>query len=193
MIWLAAGLVLTAMVGAAAWYVRATNVETPDYSVERADGRIELRAYPELVVAEVTRPGSRTEAVRAGFGALARYIFARDRPGDKIAMTAPVTQMPDAADWRVGFIMPGGAALADLPPPGDDVTLRHWPERRVAAIRFSGRWTDAAFDARAEELAYWIAAEGLEAAGPPILAYYNDPFTPAFLRRNEVIVPLAAP
>jgi hypothetical protein len=64
------------------------------------------------------------------------------------------------------------------------------PAQRVAAIRFSGGWTDARF-ARAETtLSDWMAEEGLTAAGPPTYAYYNDPFTPPFLRRNEVLVPL---
>ncbi|MCX7344583.1 MAG: heme-binding protein, partial [Alphaproteobacteria bacterium] len=63
------------------WYVQTRNVEIARYEVLEADGDIEIRAYPALVVAEVTRTGNRDEAVRAGFGPLARYIFAKERPG----------------------------------------------------------------------------------------------------------------
>lgn len=109
---------------------------------------------------------------------------------EKIAMTAPVTQTSDDGQWRVRFLMPAGRTLADLPVPAGDVRLVEVPAQRVAAIRFSGGWTDTAF-ARAEAtLDAWLAAEGLAAAGPPTYAYYNDPFTPPFLRRNEVIVPI---
>ena len=37
----------------------------------------------------------------------------------------------------------------------------------------------------------WIDAQGLTPTGPVEFAYYNDPFTPWFLRRNEVLVEVA--
>ena len=36
-------------------------------------------------------------------------------------------------------------------------------------------------------------AAGLAPAGPPVYARYDPPWTPWFLRRNEVLVPLADP
>jgi hypothetical protein len=185
-------LVLVLGVGAGVlWYVRATAVETPAHSVERAEGPIELRRYPPMIAAEVTRTGDRQAAVRAGFSPLARYIFGRDRPGEKIAMTAPVTQTPAGDAWTVRFLMPAGWSLDTLPDPKGDVRLVELPAQRMAAIRFSGRWTDARFMEQEARLRDWLAARGMAAAGPPVHAYYNDPFTPAFLRRNEVLLPLA--
>ncbi|MEI7881439.1 MAG: heme-binding protein [bacterium] len=35
----------------------------------------------------------------------------------------------------------------------------------------------------------WMKANGLIAAGEPIWARYNPPFTPWFMRRNEILVP----
>ena len=93
------------------WYVQTRNVEIARYEVLQADGAIELRAYPPLLVAEVTRTGTRDQAVRAGFGPLARYIFAQERGGEKIAMTAPVTQTAEGGSWTVRFIMPSGYSL----------------------------------------------------------------------------------
>lgn len=185
-----AGLIL---LGGCAWIFYAQNVEQPSYTLERAAGAIEVRAYPELVVAEVTRPGQRYDAVRSGFGPLARYIFAREREGDKIAMTAPVTQRADQpdGDWSVQFIMPSHYTLEDLPDPANaDVTLRNLPAQRRAAIRFSGVATDASIAEQETLLRDWMAAEGLQPLGAPIYAYYNDPWTPGFLRRNEVLFDL---
>jgi len=86
------------------------------------------------------------EAVRAGFGPLARYIFAKERPGEKIAMTAPVTQKADGPSWTIQFIMPSAYNLDRLPKPsGMDVQLRALPPARRAAIRFSGWWSDELF------------------------------------------------
>jgi hypothetical protein len=174
------------------WYVQTRNVEIAPYRTLEADGGIEIRDYPPLVVAEVTRPGTRDEAVRAGFGPLARYIFASDREGEKIAMTAPVTQTPEGTGWAVRFVMPSGLPLDRLPrPAGAEVKLAELPAARRAAIRFSGWWSDELFEQKNTELLGWLTRKGLSPLGDPTFAYYNDPFTPGFLRRNEILYDLA--
>lgn len=173
------------------WYVQTRNVEVARYEVLEADGDIEIRAYPALVVAEVTRTGNRDEAVRAGFGPLARYIFAKERPGEKIAMTAPVTQKSEGNAWTIQFIMPSGYDLNHLPKPsGADVQLRELPPARRAVIRFSGWWSDDLFKTKDAALLDWLDKKGHEPIGTATFAYYNDPFTPGFLRRNEILYDL---
>ncbi|MCF1184008.1 heme-binding protein [Marichromatium gracile] len=186
------------------------NVETPDYRVVERDETIEIRDYPALIVAEVRREGDRRAALSAGFGPLAGYIFAKEREGESVSMTAPVTQTPadepiamtvpvtqtptDAAgQWAVRFIMPARYDLDSLPAPaGETVRLRALEPRRVAAIRFSGRATDALIAEQESRLRAWLETRGLAVAGAPTYAYYNDPLTPGFLRRNEVMLELAA-
>lgn len=173
------------------WYLQTRNVEIARYQVIEAHGPMEIRAYPALTVAEVTRTGTRDQAVRSGFGPLARYIFAREREGEKIAMTAPVTQKSEDGSWTIQFIMPSGYTLDSLPKPaGTDVRLREIPATRRAAIRFSGWWSDELFRAKDAALRDWLEGKGLETAGTPVFAYYNDPFTPGFLRRNEILYDL---
>ncbi len=175
-----------------AWWVVVRGVETPDYTLVAQEDGLELRDYPALRVAEVERSGSRGDAVSAGFRPLAGYIFAREREGDSIAMTAPVTQTPEGEGrWLVRFIMPEHYSLEDLPrPAGDAVTLRELEPQRMAAIRFSGRADDALVEEHERRLRDWMAERGLEAAGGPVYAYYDDPMTPGFLRRNEVLIPV---
>ena len=74
------------------WYVQTRNVEVARYEVIEADGPIEIRSYPALTVAEVTRTGTRDQAVRAGFGPLAGYIFASDRGGETIRVDAALVR-----------------------------------------------------------------------------------------------------
>jgi hypothetical protein len=168
-------------------YTRAT-VETVDYAVTKAEGSMEIRDYPALVIAEVARSGGRDAALRAGFSPLAGYIFAKERPGDKIAMTAPVIQTGEADDWQVSFVMPAGSTLESLPEPvRDGVKLRSLPPRQRAAIRFSGVADDAMFAEKEGALRAWLSGQGIE-AGAVTLAYYDDPMTPGFLRRNEVLL-----
>ncbi|WP_373504180.1 heme-binding protein [Aestuariivirga sp.] len=151
-----------------AWYVTTRNVEVARYEVIEADGAIEIRSYPALVVAEVTRTGNRDEAVRSGFGPLAGYIFAKERPGDKIAMTAPVTQSSEGTNWTVRFIMPSSYTLDQLPRPSDaDVQLRELPPVRRAVIRFSGWWSDELFETEDAKLRDWLSKKGLRPLGTP--------------------------
>jgi effector-binding domain-containing protein len=128
--------------------------------------------------------------VQSGFSPLARYIFAKDRSGEKIAMTAPVVQKPINDKWTVSFILPSNISLEEAPEPSDDVKLVTEPARLMATLRFSGVWSDRRFEEAANRLRRWIEGEGLRIQGPFEYGYYNDPFTPAFLRRNEVLVPV---
>ncbi|MEL6979392.1 MAG: heme-binding protein [Pseudomonadota bacterium] len=190
LIYLLGGVSALAVLFVAFWWAAAFFAERPEHRLVRQDGAFELRDYPALLAAEVTKPGARGAAVRAGFGPLAGYIFAREREGPSIAMTAPVTQLPaESGAWRVRFIMPKRYSLEELPQPvSGDVALVEIPARRMAVIRFSGAWSDERFAQKAKALIAWMTAQGFKAAGPPVFAYYNDPMTPGFLRRNEVLV-----
>jgi DNA gyrase inhibitor GyrI len=184
---LAGGLVL---LGAGAWIYAVSTVEQPKYTAVVTDGAIELRDYPTLVMAEVTRQGDRGDAVRSGFSPLAAYIFAKNREGETVSMTAPVLQAAGPSDtaWVIRFVMPSKYTLETLPKAaGDDVRLIEVPAGRRAAIRFSGVATDTLIAMQEALLRAWLAARSITPIGPPTYAYYNDPFTPGPLRRNEVL------
>ena len=204
----AAGGLAVAALGGWVWYT--TSVEQPAYTSVSLDGDIEIRDYPGLVVAEVRHKGERYEAVGKGFRSLAGYIFAKNRPGPQIAMTAPVIQRPaemaatppdssgpaaaSTTDWTVRFVMPAQYTHADLPDPADNaVRLVTVPPTRWVAIRFSGVTTNELLADREATLRAWMARQGLFPEGPPAFAYYNDPLTPGFLRRNEVLFEIAGP
>jgi hypothetical protein len=186
------GLAVLGVAAIAVFVFVVQNVEQPPSRTLVQDGPFELRDYPSLVVAEAAPEGDRRQALSAGFGSLAGYIFAKDREGERIAMTAPVTQSRAGDDWAVRFFMPAGYGLDRLPAPaGPDVRLRETPARRMAVVRFSGRAGDTQLAERESELRGWMAARGLAPAAEAVYAYYNDPLTPGFLRRNEVMIPVA--
>jgi effector-binding domain-containing protein len=163
--------------------------EVPDYQLVEAEGDIEIRDYPELLVAEAAAAGERTAALNAGFRKLARYIFAEDREGEGIPMTAPVLSEPGGPGWRTRFVIPAELSREELPPPGPGVEIVAVPPRRVAAIRFSGRATDQRLRAKEAELKAWLERKG-KAAGAVSYAFYNSPYVAPALRRNEVMIEL---
>jgi hypothetical protein len=184
----------------------ATAVEEPAFKTFLQEGAFEIRDYPSLVVAEVTVSGGQKEAASKGFRLLAGYIFGGNKrrqsipmtapveqapSSEKIAMTAPVTQIADAGNWIVRFTMPRAYTLDTLPEPNDPkVQLKRLPTERVAVIRFSGLAGKGDVDAKTTELVALIKAHHLRAIGPVSLAQYNPPWTLWFMRRNEVMIPI---
>jgi hypothetical protein len=69
--------------------------------------------------------------------------------------------------------------------------LRDVAASRVAVIRFSGFWSDANYQKHLMRLQSTLAANGLNPVGEPVYSRYNAPFTPWFLRRNEIWLHLA--
>lgn len=205
--WALAGAAVAAL-GTVTYAQYRSNSEEPDYTSIQKDGAIELRDYPALVVAEVTHIGDRRRAAGAGFRRLAAYIFAQDRPGAKIAMTAPVLQdqtqkiamnspvIQDAEQggaWRTRFIMPPEYTLDTLPEAAEDITLTELPARRMAAIRFSGNGNGADLRENEDLLRSWIAEQdGLSITGEAEFAFYDAPMVPPPIRRNEVMIPVAS-
>lgn len=171
--------------------------EQQHYEVVREYSDFELRRYPDHVVAETRVTGSFEGAGNASFRRLAGYIGGRNAASRKVAMTAPVVQEAEdeaAGRFVVGFVMPAELDRASAPDPSDpDVQLRSVPAQTAAALRFSGRWTRERYDEHARRLYAALDAAGIEAVGPPRFARFDPPWTPWFLRRNEVVVPVRPP
>jgi hypothetical protein len=170
-------------------------VEQAKYVVLKEIGKIEIRSYPRLVIARVDGYGD------GGFNLLFRFISGENRQKSDIAMTAPVVSEEIAMTapvlserGSIAFIMPEGFTLETTPEPLDDrVKILEVPERVVAALRFSGRWSNSIFKKKTEELLAEIENAGLKVAGQVFSMRYNGPFTPWFLRRNEVAVEVELP
>ncbi len=177
-------------------------IEEPDHEVIRSFDNVELRQYAPYVVAEVVLDASPEDAGNQAFPILAGYIFGKNKGEKKFAMTAPVTQTAapmrmdmtapvtqaaTADGMRVQFVLPKGVTLATAPEPIDPrVQLREVPAGTWAVIRYSGTWSQANYLEHLGELKATLQAAGVATQGEPVLARYNAPFTPWFLRRNEI-------
>ena len=170
-------------------------VEQAKYEVLKKIGKIEIRRYPRLVIARVDGYGD------GGFNLLFRFITGNNRQKSDIAMTAPVVSEEIAMTapvlsetGSIAFVMPDGFTLETTPEPLDDnVKIVEVPERVVAALRFSGRWSNSIFQKKTEELLAEIENAGLTVSGQVFSMRYNGPFTPWFLRRNEVAAEVELP
>lgn len=178
----------------------------PTFDQLRAETPFELRAYPELVLVKTAMSND-----DRAFQRLFRYIsganagkreIAMTAPvlqstgtseGAKIAMTAPVLQSDGESGAEMAFILTSDFTPETAPMPTDPaVELATLPRRQVAVVTFNGRANDALVAEWQDKLDTWMAENGLLAIGPAELAQYNPPWTIPSLRRNELLVPVAA-
>ena len=138
-----------------------------------------------------------------GFSPLANFIFGGNTSRQKIAMTAPVSAQPQSekiamttpvavtgqGEYTVSFMIPKEYTIDTLPVPDDKrVRFVEHPPQTFAAVRFSGPFRQPNFDRYIKKLHTWMAENDLQAKGEPIIAGYNPPITPNFLKHNEILI-----
>lgn len=188
---------------------KAYAIEKPAYEVVQEDGKIEIREYPPMLLAEVTVTGDREEASSKAFRKLADFIFGSNQVQSKIKMTSPVVQTKVKSEkikmtspvvqtqttegmWVVNFMMPSKYTMETLPKPTNtEITIRETKPYKSLSIRFSGKWKQSKLDKKTKELRNYAKNKGLKIDGQPEYAFYDPPFMPGFMRRNEVHFRLA--
>lgn len=172
-------------------------VKTIEYKILRIIGKVEIRIYPRIIIAKVAN--IETDS----FGLLFRFISGNNQQKEKVKMTSPVVSQrtsqeikmtsPVLSDFReqgyMAFVMPQEFNIETTPEPLDSrVKIEEVPSRTVAVLRFSGGWSEKNFEARKEELLETLKNAGVKTKGGVFTMLYNPPFTPGFLRRNEVAI-----
>lgn len=187
-------------------YLPTRNIDMPGYTVVETKQDYEIRRYDAYIVAETRREGNPAEAVSDGFSELFRYISGNnvgsslismtapvfrspEQRGTKIPMTAPVLRQGEGSSSVIAFVMPPGSTLEELPrPTSPSVTLRPVDAHTVAVVTFSGYATEEAIAEKTELLLNALRRDGVAARSAARIALYNPPWTPPFMRRNEVMV-----
>jgi hypothetical protein len=181
--------------------------ETLGYNIIKQDGDFEIRQYNSYITAQVEVLSDMRDATSAGFMKLFNYISGNNISKAKIEMTIPVTEeqvsvsqkIPMTAPvttekmannaYIVSFIMPSNASLDMLPEPKDkSITFKQVPEHQAAVITFHGRMREELAEKKIKELNEWLLKNHMKPKSNFILAQFNPPWIPGFLRKNEVIV-----
>ena len=89
----------------------------------------------------------------------------------------------------MSFMIPAKLKTEEVPKPsGGPLTVREFAAGRFAVLRFSGG-RDATKEAESlAQLKTWMNTEKLSVLSSPVYAYFDPPWTPPFLRRNEVML-----
>jgi hypothetical protein len=108
----------------------------------------------------------------------------------KIGMTAPISDEKYGEKMhRISFTMPSKYTLETLPEPDDPkIKFKEVKNQKTAILRFSGRVKQKLAYKKMEEMRKLLAEKNLNPKSNFIVAQYNNPAVPGFLRRNEILV-----
>jgi len=161
--------------------------ESAPYKVVRTDGHFQVRDYPVLVVVQTPRRDADDSFMK-----LFRFIGGQNAIKQKIAMTTPVFMAGAATNATMSFVMPKSMHAEQVPQPTEPgVTVTSLPAARVAVLRFSGGRSAHNESKALARLTDWMKKEKLTPAGDPMFGYFDPPWTPPLLRRNEVMIAIS--
>ena len=187
------------------WGTNLSALEEPKYSVLKEYENFEIRNYDSYLVAEVDIEGSYNKSGNEAFRILAGYIFGDNQSSIKMNMTAPVESEAIQSSEKMNmttpvfsnknvngytyrFVMESKYTQETLPVPNNSkIRITEIKDRVMAVISFSGRWSQKNFEKHEQILVNDLKNEGIGVASEAIYARYNAPFTPWFLRRNEIM------
>ena len=167
---------------------RSKGIETPVYEVLKTYGEVEIRKYPNMVVAKTSlRSGSFENDGSQGFRTIANYIFGGNESNQKIAMTAPVVMsMGDSASMY--FVMPKQYSKQELPKPlGSGVAITEEQSKTLAVLRYGGFSSDKDIKKYCDRLSAELGKQDIKPKGSFLYMGYNAPWD-VVNRRNEVAV-----
>lgn len=167
------------------------NYETPEYTVIEKDNDFELRAYKSYLTASIDDKKSENAS---GFNQIFDYINGNNSKHQKIAMTVPVFNELGTGISITAFVLPAKYANEPPPEPGNSrIAINKIDEKTVAVITFSGSVKKEKLAELQSKLLQWLQEKNLKTHGNFRLARYNSPFTPLFLRHNELLIDLEKP
>ena len=169
----------------------ALKTEKQKYRLVLKDSTLEIRYYPEAIMATVYSDGTNYKGVASnGFRKLARFIFGGNEQGQSIAMTAPVRMNMSEKGSEMSFVMPEKYNESNLPKPQDkSIRIHKSSPQYVAVINFGGYATDEKIASYKKELTEILEKRSIKIMGDYNFLGYNAPYQ-FVARTNEIIIPI---
>jgi hypothetical protein len=169
----------------------ALKTEKQKYRLVLKDSTLEIRYYPEAIMATVYSDGTNYKGVASnGFRKLARFIFGGNEQSQSIAMTAPVRMNMSEKGSEMSFVMPEKYNESNLPKPQDkSIRIHKSSPQYVAVINFGGYATDEKIASYKKELTEILEKRSIKIMGDYNFLGYNAPYQ-FVARTNEIIIPI---
>jgi hypothetical protein len=169
--------------------------ESPEYTSKKHANGFEIRSYSSMTIVSTKKEASQKKDKRdSRFMRLFRYIDKSNDKSQKIDMTTPVFMGMEGKEGEMSFVIPKKVADEGAPAPvSNSLQVKEIKPITFAAMRFRGKPSKE--NSAAKELIKKINSAGLEIEKntKPIFAYYDPPWIPVFLRKNEVLIKIVEP
>jgi len=158
------------------------------------DGAIAIKQYPAYRAATVQVTGRLADAPSQGFSPLFNHISRND-----ISMTAPVETRYPPTTLQADASTEGQTAVSflyrslDIVPQeiAQDVQVEDIPPMTVVSLGMRGGYSYDNYINGIAQLQAWLAEHPeYVVAGPPRRFFYDGPFVPDFLKRNDIQIPV---
>ena len=181
----------TAVIGLIALIILAMSftskgIETPEYKVLKNIEDVEIRLYPNMIVAKTALQGNSFDKQGSnGFRTIAGYIFGGNDKNQKIAMTSPVVM---SIGDTMYFVMPKSYKQSDLPTPSSpQVKIIEESAKTLAVISYGGFSSDKEIENYRTKLATILTKNEIKTKGDFMFMGYNAPWD-VIDRKNEVAI-----
>ena len=158
--------------------------ESPDCEVLLKEDEYEIRKYVDFFIVEYEN--DMDPEINKGFGTLFNYISSDNKDSEKISMTTPVIQQMNKEVKKMAFVVPGKFGQQIPEPNNPNLKVKKFDEGLCGVIRYSGFSNDIKELKMKNKLESWILEKGYKIESDYMLAFYNAPFTPPMMRRNEI-------
>jgi hypothetical protein len=171
-------------------YMSSNTIEQYPYKVIKEYDNFEIRLYEASLFTSVTlKMGEYSKASRKGFSILGGYIFGANEKNESISMTSPVS-MSLEDEMTMMFMVPKEFSTETLPKPeNQNIKFIQMPQKKMAAITFSGWANDKKIEKYKAKLVSVLAENNIKHNNTFSVLGYNPPYEVLF-RRNEIIVEL---
>ncbi|MEO1859159.1 MAG: heme-binding protein [Verrucomicrobiales bacterium] len=188
------GLILiilaSSVIGFAGIKLTRSDYESPEYTSKKHPSGFEIRKYDEMTIVSTKKSKSKKDDEKdSHFMRLFRYIDKSNEKGEKITMTTPVFMGMKGNEREMSFVLPRKIAKQGAPlPSSNSLHIAKIKPGTFAAIRFKGRSKKENIVAKKLQAKISKAGLSVDKTSKPIFAYYDRPWIPVFLRRNEVLI-----
>lgn len=146
-------------------------------------GTLEVKTLPARQALVASADGDAFKDRGAAFRKLFAYIS-----DHQVAMSVPVAA--SASTNEMAFFV-GSANTGKPLAAAGCVTVQTIPETTVASIGLRGGYSRSNYGEGLKRLRAWLAFQpAWQPCGEPYAVYWNSPFTPPFLRKSEIHIPL---
>lgn len=187
-IWIPAAVIGLIVISVLVMSFTSKGTETPEYKVLKTIENVEIRLYPNMIVAKTALSGNSFDQQGSdGFRTIAGYIFGGNDKNQKIAMTSPVVMsIGDSATMY--FVMPKSYKQSDLPTPNStQVKIMEESAKTLAVISYGGFSSDEKIENHRAKLAAILTKNNVKTKGDFMYMGYNAPWD-IIDRKNEVAI-----